>query len=81
MKQHAFLLAILLAASIPALAQTQPPPPATPVPSASFAQHQAAMIAKVEARIAREQSLLSCLQSAQTRRALKACKLAARPAH
>ena len=74
MKQHALLLTLLLAASAPTLAQT--PPPATP-----FEQHKAAIIAKIQAHIAREQSLLSCVQSAQDRAAVKACKRAAQPAH
>ncbi len=72
MKRHPLLLAALLTFSVSALAQT-PPPPASP-----FEQHKAAMIAKLQARIAREQSLLSCLQAAQNRAAVKACKLASR---
>jgi hypothetical protein len=37
------------------------------------------MIAKLQARIARDQSLISCLQGAQNRAAVKTCKLSAPP--
>jgi len=73
MKLHFFLLTAFLAACVPALAQNPPTPPT------SFEQHKAAMIAKLQIRIGREQSLLSCLQSAQNRAAVKACRRASRP--
>ncbi|HEX7642943.1 MAG TPA: hypothetical protein VF472_12120 [Burkholderiaceae bacterium] len=60
-----------------AWAQTPPPPPSSP--GTPFEQHKAMAIAKVQAHIAREQQLLACLQAAQDRAALRACRLAARP--
>ena len=77
MKCHALLTAFLLAASATTLAQTPSPPP----PASSFEQHKAAMIAKLQARIAREQALVACLQTAQNRDAARACKMSNRPVH
>ncbi|HEX8955384.1 MAG TPA: hypothetical protein VF798_03885 [Burkholderiaceae bacterium] len=68
------LLLLLCSFAGAAWAQTPPPPTGTP-----FEQHKAMAIAKVQAHIAREQQLLTCLQAAQDRAALRACRLAARP--
>jgi|GEM_PF-6878151 hypothetical protein len=76
MKRLSLLLLLCSVTGTAAWAQTPPPPPP---PGTSFEQHKALAIAKVQAHIAHEQQLLSCLQSAQDRAALKACKLAARP--
>ena len=85
MKLHAVLPTLLLAVSATSLAQTPPPPPTPPAPPSPpgthFEQHKAAMIAKLQARIARDQALVSCLQGAQNRAAIKACKLSAPPVH
>lgn len=72
--KHLSLLLLLCSTTVTAAWAQTPPPPGTP-----FEQHRAMAIAKVQAHIAHEQQLLSCLQSAQDRAALKACKLAARP--
>lgn len=65
------LCAILIAA--PALAQA---PAASP-----FEQHKAKLIAHVQDRIAREQAFLSCVQAAQDRATVKACKRASHAPH
>lgn len=76
MKQHLLLLSLLLAISTESLAQTPPPPPP---PGSSFEQHKAATIAKLQARIARDQALVSCLQAAPNRAAARACKQSVPP--
>lgn len=75
--RHALLL--LAFAAAPALAQMPPPPPpgsppGSPPPSSSFEQHKAMLAARIQARIANEQALLSCVQTAANRAALKACR-------
>ena len=79
MKRLSLLLLLCSVTGTAAWPQTPPPPPPPPPPGTSFEQHKALAITKVQAHIAHEQQLLSCLQSAQDRAALKACKLAARP--
>ena len=78
MKLQSLLPALLLALSASASSQTPlPPPPAAP-PASRFEQHKAMLVARIQAHIAREQSLLSCVQAAQNHAAVRACRLTAR---
>lgn len=68
MKNHLIPLA-LLAACAGALMPT-----AAAAPAGDFAEHKAKMVARIQERIAKEQTLLACVQAAQNPEAIKACR-------
>jgi hypothetical protein len=41
--------------------------------SAHFAEHKEKVVARIQARIAKEQAMLACVQAAQNHEAIKSC--------